>query len=75
MSTQSKSNTKSCLRSKNKTWGSSTTAKVQPPRTLYVSLDNADKVIEGGPGFGVKCFIIGTRFGRKSGQEIGDRRK
>jgi hypothetical protein len=29
----------------------------------------------GGPGFGVKCFNIGTRFGRKSGQEIGDRRK
>ena len=49
MSTKSKSNTKSCLRSKNQTWGSSTTARVQPPRTLYVSLDNADKVIEGGP--------------------------
>ena len=49
MSTKSNRNTKSFLRSKNKTPGYGPTAKVQPPQTLYVSLDNADSVIEGGP--------------------------
>ena len=48
MSTRSNSKTKSCLRSKNKTLGYGPTATVQPPPTLYVSLDNADSVIEGG---------------------------
>src|SRR5882757_599428 len=49
MSTKSNRKTKSCLRSKNQNLGFGSTARMQPPRTLYVSLDNADSVIEGGP--------------------------
>jgi hypothetical protein len=60
VSTKSKSKTKSCLRSQNKNLGFGPTARVAPPQTLYVSLDNADSVIEGGPPFpGVALECIG----------------
>ena len=49
MSTKSNSKTKSCLRSKNQNLGFGPTEMLSPPRTVYVSLDNADSVIEGGP--------------------------
>ena len=51
MSTKSNRNTKSFLRSKNKTPGYGPTEILSPPRTVYVSLDNADSVIEGGRPF------------------------
>ena len=44
-----KSNSNSFLISKNKTLRFSATPRALPSQTLYVSLDNADKVIEGGP--------------------------
>jgi hypothetical protein len=45
----SNSNTKNFLISKNKTSRFSAALTVMPSQTLYVSLDNADTVIEGAP--------------------------
>ena len=46
---KSKSNSNSFLISKNQTSRFSAKSRASLTRTLYVSLDNADKVIEGGP--------------------------
>jgi hypothetical protein len=51
----SNGNSKNFLISKNKTSRFSAARRPCPSRTLYVSLDNADKVIEGGPSFACSC--------------------
>jgi len=57
------SNSNGFLISKNQTSRFSARSRASLTRTLYVSLDNADKVIEGGPHCGILFYSRGPRWG------------